>query len=62
MYIIRGLTPAGHDFADSVRDEKIWRRAKEGALAAGGSTIEILVDLAKGLIRKKIGEATGIQL
>ncbi|MNP65557.1 hypothetical protein D3C76_1611580 [compost metagenome] len=61
-YIIRGLTPAGHDFADSVRDEKIWRKAKDGALAAGGSTIEILGDLAKGLIKKKIAEATGVEL
>jgi hypothetical protein len=34
---IRGMTWAGHDFLDSVRDEQVWRKTKEGALKAGGS-------------------------
>ena len=62
VFAIRGLTPAGHDFADSVRDPKIWRAAQAGAMAAGGSTIELLMDLAKGLIRKKVAQATGVEL
>ncbi|YCH24284.1 DUF2513 domain-containing protein [Pseudomonas sp. D2-5] len=62
LFAIRGLTPAGHDFADSVRDPKIWRAAQAGAMAAGGSTIELLMDLAKGLIRKKVAQATGVEL
>lgn len=58
----RGLTWAGHDFLDSVRDPKTWARTKEGALAAGGFTLDILKDLAKGLIKKQIEEHTGVKL
>lgn len=62
MPIISKLTWQGHDFLDSVRDPVIWRETKEGAKKAGGFTIELLVALAKGLIKKKIEEHTGVQL
>lgn len=61
-FTFRGLTTKGHDFADSVRDDKIWAAAKEGVLNAGGFTLELLGNLAKGLIRKKIEKHTGIEL
>jgi hypothetical protein len=57
-----GLTWAGHDFLDSVRDSEIWRATKEGAQKAGGFSLELLAALAKGLIKKKIEQHTGIQL
>jgi DNA-binding transcriptional ArsR family regulator len=56
------LTWAGHDFLDSIRDPEIWRRTKEGASGAGGFTIELLADLAKGFLRKQIMEKTGFEL
>jgi hypothetical protein len=56
------LTPAGHDFLDSVRDPKIWERTKRGAEAAGGFTIELMKDLATGFVRKQIEERTGVKL
>jgi hypothetical protein len=34
-----GLTWAGHDFLDAVRDPEIWRKTKQGAEAAGGFTV-----------------------
>ncbi|WP_226506458.1 DUF2513 domain-containing protein [Pseudomonas sp. MWU16-30317] len=58
----RSLTPKGHDFADSVRDEKIWSMTKEGAIKAGGFTLQLLVDLAKGFTKKQIEKHTDIQL
>lgn len=58
----RALTWAGHDFADSVRDEKIWAMTKDGALKAGGFTLGLLSDLAKGFIKKKLSDSTGIDL
>lgn len=58
----RGLTWAGHDFADSVRDPAIWSKTKKGALAAGGLTAQLLVDLAKGFLKKQIEERTGVKL
>jgi hypothetical protein len=58
----RCLTPAGHDFLDSVRDPEIWAKTKKGAEAAKGFTIDLLKDLAKGLVKKQIEEFTGVKL
>ena len=56
------LTWAGHDFLDSIRDPEIWAKTKKGATAAGGFTIDLLRDLAKGFLRKQIEELTGVKL
>lgn len=61
-YIFSGLTPAGHDFADSVRDEKIWKMTKEGALKASGFTFELIGKLAKGLVKQQLEKHTGVSL
>lgn len=60
--IISKLTWQGHDFLDSVRDPVIWLATKDGAKKAGGFSLELLGALAKGLIKKKIEEHTGVQL
>ena len=59
---IKRLTWPGRDFLDSVRDDGIWAKTKQGALAAGGFSFDLLKDLAKGFIKKQIEERTGIQL
>lgn len=58
----RRLTVAGHDFVDSVRDDAIWAKTKSGALAAGGWSLDLLADLGKGFVRKKVADITGIEL
>lgn len=58
----RCLTPKGHDFADSVRDEKVWAMTKQGALKAGGITLDLVAALAKGFVKQQIEKRTGIQL
>ena len=58
----RGITEKGHDFLNSVRDPRIWAKTKEGALAAGGFTLDLLADLAKGFLKKQIEERTGVKL
>lgn len=62
LYIFSGLTPSGHDFADSVRDEKIWKITKDGALKAGGFTFDLLGQLAKGLVKQQLEKHTGVTL
>lgn len=62
IYYIGAITWAGHDFIDSVRDPKIWEKTKSGAEAAGGFTADLLKDLAKGFIRKRVEEYTGVKL
>lgn len=61
-YGFERLSWAGHDFADSVRDNAVWTKTKSGAMAAGGFTVQLLVDLAKGYMKKQIEEKTGITL
>jgi hypothetical protein len=57
-----GLTWEGHDFLDSVRDPETWKKTKEGVLSAGGFTVELLKDLAKGFVKKKLEDTTGVKL
>lgn len=58
----RGISWSGHDFLDTIRDPEIWAKTKNGATAAGGFTVELLRDLAKGFIKKQIEEYTGVKL
>jgi len=58
----RRLTGKGHDLLDSIRDPEIWAKTKKGAAAAGGFTLDLLKDLAKGLIKKQIEKHTGVEL
>ena len=60
--VFRHLTWEGHEFLDAVRDPKIWADTKRGAEAAGGFTIDLLKDLAKGFLRKQVEELTGVKL
>ena len=60
--LFRRLTWSGHDFVDAVRDNEIWKKTSQGATAAGGFSVELLKDLARGFIRKKISEHTGIEI
>lgn len=62
MPIISKVTWDGHDFLDTIRDPDVWANTKEGAKKAGGFTLDLLRDLAKGLIKKKIEDHTGVQL
>lgn len=61
-FCFRGLTPRGHDFVDSVRDDAIWALTKKGAAAAGGYTLDMLAALSKGLIKKQLEKLTGISV
>lgn len=60
--VIFRLTWNGHEFADSVRDSKVWTKTKEAASAGGGFTVDLLKDLAKGFIKKQVEELTGVKL
>lgn len=60
--MFRRLTWSGHDFLDSVRDPKVWAKTKQGVGAAGGFTVDLLKDLAKGFVKKQVEEYTGVTL
>jgi DNA-binding transcriptional ArsR family regulator len=58
----RRLSWDGHDYLDAIRDPEIWRKTKGSAEAVGSFTFDLVKDLAKGFIRTKIEEHTGIKL
>lgn len=58
--LFQRLSWAGHDFVDSVRDPDIWARTKQGAEAVKGFTVDLLVDFAKGLVKKGFEHLLGV--
>jgi hypothetical protein len=60
--VVSGLSWRGHDFLDSVRDPKIWAKTKGAVESAGGFTVELMKDLAKGFVKKQIEDRTGVKL
>ncbi|WFU07524.1 DUF2513 domain-containing protein (plasmid) [Rhizobium sp. CB3171] len=58
----KGLTWEGHDFVDSVRDQDIWDKTQKGMKDVGGFTFDLVKDLAKGFIKQKIKQHTGVEL
>ena len=56
------LTWDGCVFLDTVRDEEIWRKTKLGVANAGSFSFDLLKALAKGLIKTKIEQHTGLEL
>ena len=60
--IIRGLTWAGSDFIDSIRDIEIWEKVKQDAVKVNGWTADLLIELAKAYLKQKLSEVTGIPL
>lgn len=59
---VKEITWTGHDFLDSVRDPEIWNQTKEGAQKVGGFTVDVLIAIAKGLVKKKLKDHTGIDV
>jgi hypothetical protein len=54
--MITSLTWAGHEFADSARDEKRWRQAMGMVQGKGGSvTLSVLTDLLITLAKNALG-------
>jgi hypothetical protein len=56
------LSWKAHDFIDSVRDDEIWKKTKKSADEVRGFTFDLMKDLAKGFLKKKIQEHTGIEI
>ena len=51
---ILGITYKGHELLDSIRDRKIWQRLKQLLSAAGATTFDIIIDVAKDIIKSNI--------
>ncbi len=53
---VTGLTWAGHDFLDSMKDEGIWSKAKDTILKpVGGVAFDVLKEWLKWQMKQKLG-------
>ena len=55
------LTFDGHEFLDTVRDAKIWRRTKEIAKSTGVASVKALFEIGKSVAKQSL-IAHGIDL
>ena len=58
----KGLLPAGYDLRDEIRDPDIWRKTKEASQAAGGWSLSLLSEIARGFLKTKVEKHTGVEL
>jgi hypothetical protein len=55
-YMIHRLTWQGHEFLQSMRDDTVWKKAKEHVLIPGASwTFDLLKEWAKHEIQSRLG-------
>jgi hypothetical protein len=59
FWIYSNLTWQGHDFLDSIKNDTIWAKTKEGikskGLELGQVSFSILIEYAKSEIKRKLG-------
>ncbi|MGE3871358.1 MAG: DUF2513 domain-containing protein [Parvibaculaceae bacterium] len=61
-YRPKRLTWQGHEYLEVIRDPAIWAKTKEQVSAAGGFSLDLMKALAKGFIKQKIEDHTGVKL
>ena len=55
-YVIVKITWAGHEFLQSVRDDTVWKKAKDHVLKPGASwTFDILKEWLKFEVKNRVG-------
>ncbi|MGI8841400.1 MAG: DUF2513 domain-containing protein [Caulobacteraceae bacterium] len=58
--MLEGLSWAGCEFLDAVRDDVAWRRTKEAAVKAGTFTLTVLAAAAKAVAAQAIKDHLGL--
>jgi hypothetical protein len=62
QWVPRRMTFQGHQYLETIRDEKVWAKAKEGARKIGSFSIETFSALAKAAIAVQVKKYTGLDL
>jgi hypothetical protein len=59
-YFLQRMTWDGHDFLDSMRDDTVWRKARENIFKPiGGVAFDVLKEWLKAEMRHKLGLPVG---
>jgi hypothetical protein len=56
------LTWKGQDFLDTIRDPTAWRLTKESVKKVGGASWEIVIDIAKAVLKEEAKKRLGLDL
>jgi hypothetical protein len=56
------MTWQGHEFLEEIRNDDVWNQTKSGAKQVGSFGIELIRDIAKGIIKKKIHDLSGVDV
>lgn len=56
------LTYAGHEYVNSIRDEGVWGKTKQIAAETGSFSMDLLKDIALGVIKTQIKNYSGIEV
>jgi len=56
------ITNQGHDYAQVIRNDDIWKKTKDGAAEVGGVTLGIMKDIAVAYVKQQATEKLGIPL
>lgn len=59
-YIIRDLTPKGHDFIENIREPKNWRTVKGIASKVGSKSLDAVVQIASNVISDVVHTNLGL--
>jgi len=54
-YAIHGMTMAGHDFLDAIRDQSVWDQTKKRLGDAGGWTLDLVLAVAEQELKRRLG-------
>lgn len=54
-YPVSGMTMAGHDFLDAIRDQGVWDKTKDRLGKAGGWTLDLVLAVAKEELKRRLG-------
>lgn len=58
-FIIKDLSPAGHDFLANIRSDNNWKKTKSVANKAGSFSLEVLKSAASGVAVGLLNKALG---
>ena len=56
------ITNQGHDYAQVIRNDDVWKKTKDGAAKVGGVTLGIMRDIAVGYVKQQAIEKLGLPL
>jgi len=59
-YQLRDLSPKGHQFLSTIRDDSNWNKTKEIAKSVGSTSLSAIAQIATGVISSVIQKTFGL--